>query len=62
MGIAGLIATKVLSIVLPHGKLGSLLEIIGVWIVSIISFGIAATRFGIPEWSWLLQKLRLQRK
>ncbi|MEO6908711.1 MAG: murein biosynthesis integral membrane protein MurJ [Abditibacteriaceae bacterium] len=61
MGIAGLIAEKVLFHVLPHGKLGSLFEIIGVWIISIASFGIAAHFFEIPEWSWLLQKLRLRR-
>jgi len=61
MGIAGLMAEKVLFNVLPHGKLGALLEIIGVWIVSIAAFGIAANRFEIPEWNWLLQKLRLKK-
>lgn len=61
MGIAGLIAEKVLFNVLPQGKLGALLEIIGVWIVSIGSFGVAAHLFEIPEWNWLLQKLRLRK-
>jgi putative peptidoglycan lipid II flippase len=61
MGIAGLIAEKVLFHILPHGKVGSLLEILGVWIISFISFGIAAHRFEIPEWNWLLQKLRLKK-
>ena len=61
MGIVGMIAAKVLFVILPHGKLGSILEIAGVWIAGIISFGVAAERFDIPEWSWLLQKLRLRK-
>lgn len=61
MGIVGLIAERTLGSLLPHGKIGILLQITGVWIASFAAFGWAAQRFEIPEWNWLLQKLRLKK-
>jgi len=59
MGIVALLAQKLLAPSLSGNKLALLLQITLVWGAGIITFAGAAHYFQIPEWNWLLRKLRL---
>lgn len=63
MGVLGLFFTQLLGAVLPAGKMGALIQIIGVTAVAGGSFAFFARWFNIPEWDWITQKLlaRLRR-
>ena len=63
MAIGGLIASNLLLLILPNGKAGALLQMVGVSAVALGVFGLSASRFEIPEWHWASRKFtaRLRR-